>query len=275
MQLTKVLWDDEEPPRFLTDWQQDLNDRSPKHYVHLLESADHPVRVTYSFARLRTKMKRKVISDEDAADEVAELDRRLVVWSNESGSSPLYRHQDIQVNDSPHVWNRTVSCYSSFFGPTVWQAYHGVRIMISFTHEHLLCERLKHRFTQAQREEQISQFRMLRQQMTDAICHSIPVALGHAPSSFNSPCIVVSAYMSVWPLFFAGTCALEGARSPTKWTQLQQSPDMVLYSSGSTGQAAWILGRLDYISQVIGLKWAAGIAVVLKGDLRFPDGASK
>nr|POE46250.1 uncharacterized protein CFP56_73212 [Quercus suber] len=273
--LTKVLWDDEEPPRFLTDWQQDLNDRSPKHYVHLLESADHPVRVTYSFARLRTKMKRKVISDEDAADEVAELDRRLVVWSNESGSSPLYRHQNIQVNNSPHVWNRTVSCYSSFFGPTVWQAYHGLRIMMSFTHEHLLCKRLKHRFTQAQREEQISRFRMLRQQMTDAICHSIPVALGHAPSSFNSPCIVVSAYMSVWPLFFAATCALEGARSPTKWTQLQQSPDMVPYSSGSTGQAAWILGRLDYISQVIGLKWAAGLAVVLKGDLRFPEGASK
>jgi len=34
----------------------------------------------------------------------------------------------------------------------------------------------------------------------------------------------------------------------------------------SAAQAQWILGRLSYISQRVGLRWADGVAATLKGD---------
>ena len=39
-------------------------------------------------------------------------------------------------------------------------------------------------------------------------------------------------------------------------------------TSAAAAQAAWIMGRLDYISRFVGLRWADGIVATLRGDFR-------
>lgn len=36
-------------------------------------------------------------------------------------------------------------------------------------------------------------------------------------------------------------------------------------------QLAWILGRFDFISQEVGLRWADGVAATLRGDFKIHD----
>jgi hypothetical protein len=42
-------------------------------------------------------------------------------------------------------------------------------------------------------------------------------------------------------------------------------------SSAAIAQTLWIIGRMEYISNHIGLRWAQGIAATLKGDLHITE----
>lgn len=39
-------------------------------------------------------------------------------------------------------------------------------------------------------------------------------------------------------------------------------------TSAETAQASWIIGRLEYISKHLGLRWADGLAATLNGDFQ-------
>ena len=140
--------------------------------------------------------------------------------------------------------------------------YRGVRIMVTRTQE-----LLAHRFNPSPtaRQAQHSYFRAIRRQLTDEICATVPVALGHAQPAFSSPCVLVTAYNSIWPLFFAGTCVLERIGRGAGNTASNAG------SSAAMTQLAWILGRFDFISQEVGLRWADGVAATLRGDFKIHD----
>ena len=105
--------------------------------------------------------------------------------------------------------------------------------------------------------------------MTDDICATIPACLGHANSTVDScRAPLVMAYGAVWPLFLAGTCTLECVGSGV-WTILNGiawTSDVL--QSPAYAQARWVLGRLEYISRSVGLRWADGIASPLRGEFR-------
>jgi hypothetical protein len=104
--------------------------------------------------------------------------------------------------------------------------------------------------------------------MTDDICAGVPAALGHCPPPlYNSPTILLSAYGSIWPLFFAGTCSLERVTVADYQATFSAAPEM-RSTSAATAQVSWLWGRLQHISDAIGLRWAAGIAAALKGDFK-------
>lgn len=210
------------------------------------------------YGHLRSRMRLKTISDEAAAKIAAALETRIVQWIVNSRGIPMWYCGRIKVPDSPHVWNNTVTAYHSFAAVSDWQSLFCTRIMNTHTRA-LLSQRLN--VSEDERQEQEHEFRRVRRQAADDICSSIPVALGHAAPAFNAPCTVVSAYAAIWPLFFAGISALERV-STTSWEDGRRTP------SAAVVQVAWIIGRMDYISEVIGLKWSAGIAAVVKGEFR-------
>jgi hypothetical protein len=259
--MIACIWDDLEPPSFLVDWNEDLQagDNDPE----LFRPADAISDICYDYGKLENKLKLNKISDEDAMTQINDIDTRMVQWSIDTlANESRWQYFDLQVDDSPHVWNGMVHSYVGFPSPGVWNMYRGVRIMVTRTQE-----LLAHRFhpSPTARQAQHSYFRAIRRQLTDEICATVPVALGHAQPAFSSPCVLVTAYNSIWPLFFAGTCVLE---------RIGQSAGNTASNTGSSAamaQLAWILGRFDFISQEVGLRWADGVAATLRGDFKIHD----
>jgi hypothetical protein len=66
----------------------------------------------------------------------------------------------------------------------------------------------------------------------------------------------------------AGTCALEQV-GLAAWRRILTgyALDGEASSTAAT-QASWIIGRLEYISKHLGLRWAVGLAATLNGDFQ-------
>ncbi|KAK5133593.1 hypothetical protein LTR08_007541 [Meristemomyces frigidus] len=261
--LIQCIWGDVAPQSFLWDWEDELERQTVNH--HLVKPADDLACLCYDFACARASMRTKTISDVEAATLCSDLDCRMIQWSIDAmNGDELWRYREIDVQDSPHVWNGTVHAYTQQPAPSVWNTYRGVRILLTRCQEDL-CRRFG--FTDAEREEQLGYFRRIRRQMTDEICAAVPAQLGHASPAYTSPCVLISAYSSIWPLFFAGNCALERVGSAA-WVQMQNGSAQ---TSAAFAQTAWIIGRLEYISKYVGMRFAGGIADVLKGDFTIAD----
>lgn len=259
------IWDDLEPPAFLWDLEQELERMTPN--FDIAGPADQLTRVCYEFASLRSKMRLLRVSTLEAMQAATKVELRMIQWSMDTMTKgPIWQYQELDVADSPNVWNGMLHSYGGHPAPSVWNTYRSMRIMLTRTQE-MLTRRLK--LPQEQEQEQLAYFRKVRRQMADDICAGTPAQLGHAAPAWNSPCILVTAYSSIWPLFFAGTCALEriGSRA---WAQAVRG-EMPQSSSAAIAQASWILGRLSYISKHIGLKWADGVAATLQGDFAIID----
>ena len=139
-------------------------------------------------------------------------------------------------------------------------------MILSRTQEDI-CARVK--LNPQEKAAQLSYFKSVRRQMTDDICACVPSMLGHAQPAFNNQCLVVAANSTVWPLFFAGTSALERiGKNP--W-QGKWQPEPESNTSAAFAQVAWIIGRLEFIANNVGLRWARGVAATLRGDFRFDD----
>ena len=262
--LIHSIWDDFAPPHFLWDWQDELK----KHSViegHLIQPVDDLFKISFDYARVRAKVENKQISHEEALSHCNDVDRRMLQWSVDTMAlGGRWRYEEIEVPESPHVWNGLMHQYEIYPSPAVWNTYRSMRILVSRTQE-WLCSRFT--LSPAERAAQTMYFRKVRREMTDEICAGIPASLGHGKPGKNSPAILTSAYASIWPLFFAGTCALErmGYNSWDAFTKADTDP-MLQSGSAITAQAKWITGRLEYISKVVGLRWAGGIAAALRGD---------
>ncbi|KAK0874276.1 hypothetical protein LTS02_000192 [Friedmanniomyces endolithicus] len=262
--MIHCIWDDLQPPSFLWDWQDELQTQSVE--WHIARPADELIEICYEFAKIRARVERRTVRDEEALAKVNEIDRRMVRWSinTMTNSGALWHYTTMEVPDDPNIWNGMVHVYHGNPAPSCWNTFRSMRILVTRSQE-WLCRRLPI-FTDVERTEQTAYFRQVRRQMTDEICAGTPAALGHAPSpAYNNPAVLVSAYGSIWPLFFAGTCALERLGT-TKWDAFRETPSQTTKASAAGAQAAWLLGRLEHISSVVGLKWAAGIASALKGD---------
>lgn len=260
--LTNTIWDNLDPPPFLWDWNPYLQLYSEN--LENIQPADELSLICFDFSRLKCRMRLQTISEADAYNSVNHIEMRMIQWSIDSMNAHVFwKYRDIEVPDSPHVWNGLVHAYEGHPAASVWETYRSVRIMISRTQEMLL-RRLG--IPPEQEGTRVSYYRSIRRQMTQDICAAIPSQLGHAPG-YNSPCILITAYGSIWPLFFAGTCAVERI-SPQVWSNLDGDGEygMSAATSSALAQTLWIIGRLEYISKNVGLKWADGVATMLRGD---------
>lgn len=136
--------------------------------------------------------------------------------------------------------------------------------MVTRAQEHLA---IRFSASPAARQAQHAYFRAVCRRLTDEICATVPVALGHSQPAYSSTCVLITAYNSIWPLFFAGTCILERIGQANCNSGHGSSPA----SSAAMAQLAWILGRFDYITNELGIRWADGVAATLRGDFKIHD----
>jgi hypothetical protein len=222
--------------------------------------------ISFDFAMLLSQIRGQTISPETALHEAADIQTRMIQWSMSTMSyGEAWRYSDLAVPESPHVWSGTVHAYNSLPAAGVWNTYRILRIMLTRTQEDLC--KLNGMTGEALRVR-VANFRSVRRQMTDEICGGIPSQLGHAAPALNSQCVLITAYSSIWPLFFGAVCALErvGYDVWQGFLQLDRSRPPENNASTAAAQAAWLIGRIGYIGNHVGLRWANGFAGVLKGD---------
>lgn len=201
--LVHALWDDLECPRFLYDWDSELKKHSYPMEVAVMAPADILGLICFDYATLRHRFRIRAISDANAMISARGIEERMIQWSIETmDGGPTWRYEDLKVQASPHVWNNTVHAFSGWPAvPSVWNLYRSIRIMLTRTQEQIL-----RRFDLPAKdiEAQVAYLKVVRQTQADDVCATMPTQLGHASPAPNSPCILVSAYGSIWPLFFAG-----------------------------------------------------------------------
>lgn len=276
--MVACLWDDKEAPAFLQDFQPELEAQTPDEFHSLWKIADQLTELYYRFAKMRKQLFAQTISFEECFDGAAQLERDLIQWSVDAvAESEFWRYYEVDVEESEHVWDGKVYAYAGNPAPTIWNHWRVLRFMLSRSHE-MLTRRLavsEEAFT-----EQQAYFRRTRRQMTDEICRTIPACLGHASPAFNSSCVLVTAYASIWSLFFAATSLIERV-GPEAWNVLYGLPSRPgKPQSAAYAQLTWIMGRLRYIADDVGLRWANGIAAVLRGEVKIrprqaPDDPNK
>ena len=265
--LIHCIWDDLPPPDFLWEFQEELAMQTDDSWI--AKPADAVASLCFDFAVLRSQLCKQQISDQAGAEKASDLERRFIQWQIDTVEhDERWRYYEIEVDDSRHVWDGRVHAYAGHPAPHAWNTYRSMRIMLTRTQE-MLCR--KFQFSEGDQDEQMQYFRKTRRQLTDEICATIPACLGHASPAFNSPCVLITAYASIWPLFFAGTCTLERVGSGAWSILMGQRVPSGDATSSAAAQAMWIMGRLDYISQSVGLKWADGVAATLRGDFRVLD----
>jgi hypothetical protein len=182
--LVQCIWDDQEPPSFLCDWNSDLSQYSPGYSAII--PVDEMSSLIFDFARLKHQIGAHLIADTVAMGEVTRIEMRAVQWSiNAMNNYPDWAYSEIEVAESPHVWNGLVHDYSDVIPASVWNTYRSMRIMLTRTQESL-CRRLN--LTQEQAEEQLVYYKSIRRRMTDEICAGIPRQFGHAAPARNSHC---------------------------------------------------------------------------------------
>jgi len=109
--------------------------------------------------------------------------------------------------------------------------------------------------------------------MVNEICISTAYALGN-DLTLNPPTGAVSdGYLLVMPLTMAGTCLIERMSEPivtpggSRMVLVNEALHENIFDERSA-QLAWIVERLEYIAAKIGIRWAAQMARLLKGEKR-------
>lgn len=258
--MIRAVWDDLDTPAWIQEYEEELQNNYPEPEMF---PATQFLSLTMEFASIRSQMRLGSISDAAAMGQLTQLEMKMISWSLDTMENRLWRYTDLEVEESPHVWNGIVHSYSGHPVPSMWNTYRSIRILLTRTQENL-CYRLQLRDEQLKAQQ--AYFRSVRRQMTDEICGAIPSQLGNAFPAYNSPCPTITGYNSIWPLFFAGSCALERVPSPTQGNVVSSGTNR--NGSAAAAQASWIVGRMDYISNCLGIKWAYGVAAMLRGDFR-------
>ena len=257
------LLDHTKPQSFLLKEQDSLlRLTSEEEHGHV---ADRLVEICFQISDLQIRILRQSIPCAVALEESSRLDEKLLEWSMRTfAEEELYHWRKIQVDDSPHVWDRTAHVFPVPQGTVatlpdgIWQLYRTMRILLCQARETLLPQ------AEMTREAKSSNHRRLcaiQLEMANDICAAVPSALGHIDSIPQAQPCFVSFYGQVWPLFMAARACFVIQRSP--W-QDEVTPGN---SARLKDQLAWIQRRLIYISNEMGFRWVGPLVATLCKDI--------
>jgi hypothetical protein len=265
MQMIRCLWAHSEPPQFCTMWASDLEAASFND--DFARPIDKLNEICLRYASVLSGLRENKISAANGIHAIDELDAAMAQWAIDTLRSDMrWRYSVFPLNHSNHVWKGIVHAYSGMPIPSVWNSYRSSRLMMLRTRERL---RRSVVIPDVQRSQQQFDLRQIRQGLVDDICACIPVQLGHAEPAYSSACVLVSAYHSIWALFFAGQCALEWTRQQAEISSIgtmQTSQEHDHSNLEAKSQLDWIQGRFDFIASEVGLRWAAGVAALLREE---------
>lgn len=254
------VWNYVPVPPFIREWTQRLQTEKDVD----LTPADTLSALTIDYAELRAAIAAAAYSTLTLYRRVLDCELAFERWVSETKAHRDWYYETTQVGNNANpddFWQGRVHRYQSPESLGAWNLYRTFRIMLARTKE-ALWKRVR------LDEEQVlfpgEDHRAVKKEMMDDICVSTPCALGHVTYLDHSRSVI--ARWLVWPLFFAGVCALEIMRERSASDAIVLDLD---YNTTSIldEQFSWIVNRLRYVWKDLGIRWAAGVLGVLKSDM--------
>lgn len=262
-QVQNALIQETEVPDYIVQWSQAL-DLDPYHTPN-----DQLTVLCARLASIKVAFRTASKSDEELMELGNELEKSFLSWSESTlAAGSVCSFHDVHDVDSPHAWNGTRHEYGLPQAYRYWNKWRCSRILLSRLQE-TIWRRSWPTLTQPVPDSE--HYRSIRDKMAADICVATAYALGNDNSAEPPRGGVSSGHILINPLALTGTCLLEQLAEPIASPGgsriiFADAPLHTDLLNQKSVQLAWIIERVDYIAQKIGIKWADAVSSFLRGE---------
>ena len=261
-----ALLSETEIPEYIVQWTQAL-ELDP-----LYTPSDQLVELSARLASIRAAFRTDLKTDEELTELANTLERDLLSWSETPlATGSICSFHNIQHLDSPHARNGTRHEYGIPQAHRYWNKWRCLRIILSRTQETIWRRSWPTLAQPSQPIPDAEYYRAIRNRMASDICVASAYAFGNDYYAEPAKGSVSSGYLMTMALCIAGTSLLEQLAEPivtpggSRMILVDEPLHLDLFNQTST-QLAWVIERMDYIGDKIGIKWANAMSRFLKGE---------
>lgn len=199
--------------------------------------------------------------DSEISDLCEKLEQDLISWAA-SARTPDSVCSFTIVSDAPtHSWNGTRHNFTNGEVHYYWNLWCSARILLSRLQEAIWRRSWPQLARPGLDIRNAEYHRSLRLCMTRNVCINTASVFGNDLSASPPAGSIVTGHFAIMPLHLAASCLLErlAVTFITSGGSRMISVDRPLHldtSNPLSMQLAWIIDRLDYLTNNIGIKWA-------------------
>lgn len=257
---------EQEVPSYICEWTK-LLDFDP-----VLNPSDQLSLLASRGASLRAAFKNASRPDSELSAIADGLERDLQKWAKtHSVPGSVCAFESVRDPRSPQSWHGIRHIYGSPQAQKHWNKWRCARILVSRIQEALWRRSWPVLATPSRPVPQPEHFQTVRNQIVEEICVAAAHDLGNDQAAKPQKGSVASGLILIISLALAGTCLIEQLAESTvspggrRLIHVDRPLHLNPFNQSST-QLAWIIGRIDYIAEKVGVRWASTVNSFLKGE---------
>lgn len=252
-------------PAYIVEWSQFLDaDEAhlPIDQIMLIASS---IALTRQSFRIREKV------DDELLAIANDLEFNLQKWEENTSSNPMFTCRSVQDPSSNNAFAGVRHEYGSPQAFRYWNFWRVLRVLLSRLQEALWRRSWPVLATPEMPIPQPDHFRSIRNRMVNEICVATCSVFGNDNAAQPPSGSVASGQVLLNPLTVAGTCLLETLAETTispegnRLILLDRPYHLDPYNQTST-QLAWVVQKVDYLHEKVGIRAARSFSEWLKGE---------
>lgn len=251
-------------PPYIVEWSQFL-DADEEHLP-----IDQLMLIASSIALVRQSFRLRDQVDDELLATANDLEFNLHKWAEDTSTNAIFAYQSVQDATSSHSFGGIRHEYGSPHAFRYWNLWRVLRILLSRLQEALWRRSWPVLATPELPIPQPDHFRAIRNQMVNDICVTTCSVFGNDDAAQPPRGSVAFGQVLLTPLVTAGTVLLEALAELTispgggRLILLDRPYHLDPYNQTST-QLAWIIQKVDYIAEKVGIRCAKSHSEWLKG----------
>lgn len=200
------------------------------------------------------------------------LEQDLIRWArSHSVIGSVCAFETIQDARSPNSWAGLKHIYGSQQARKHWTKWRCARILVSRIQEGVWRRSWPLIVSPTRPAPQPQHFATVRQQIVEEISVAAASEFGSDDSQEPQRGSVANGLITIIALTLAGTCLIEQLSEPAtgsdggRVVHINQPLHLDPFDQTST-HLAWLIGRVDYVAEKVGVRWASTVGSFLKGQ---------